>query len=216
MKLSERIIKIRKDNNLTQDDLAALLFVTRQAVSKREREDSYPSLDTLRLISSKFNISMNELLDVKRSEGSKEYKSIGFKDKSFMLLYIILFILVGSALIAFNILLIGTDTNIWISIFYNALLGVILLEILYLLFGSIFPIANVLVEYNDFGIKVTNLKGEIVIPFNKIESFEVKTHGKWDAGRLLIKTSEKIISVYPLKDLNKVKTVLDEIRFLNK
>lgn len=51
MALYEKIIKIREANNLTQQQLADRVFVTRQAVSKWERGLAYPSLDTLRLIS---------------------------------------------------------------------------------------------------------------------------------------------------------------------
>ena len=36
MNLSEKIVKIRKDNNLTQEEMAKRLFVTRQAISKWE------------------------------------------------------------------------------------------------------------------------------------------------------------------------------------
>ncbi len=34
MRLSEKIIKIREENNLTQDEMAERIFVTRQAISK--------------------------------------------------------------------------------------------------------------------------------------------------------------------------------------
>ena len=54
MNLSEKIIKIREENNLTQDEMAEKIFVTRQAISKWERGISYPSLDVLRLISKEF------------------------------------------------------------------------------------------------------------------------------------------------------------------
>ena len=37
MGLSEKIINLRKSNNLTQEELAKRLFVTRQAISKYER-----------------------------------------------------------------------------------------------------------------------------------------------------------------------------------
>lgn len=77
MNLSEKIIKIREENNLTQDEMAEKIFVTRQAISKWERGISYPSLDVLHLISKEFKISMNNLLDVNENEKSKEYKPIG-------------------------------------------------------------------------------------------------------------------------------------------
>ena len=77
MALNEKIIKIRKENNLTQEEFAQRLFLTRQAVSKYERGLSYPSIDTLKLISKEFKISINELLEVNKENKSSVYKPLG-------------------------------------------------------------------------------------------------------------------------------------------
>lgn len=63
MKLSKQIIRIRKLNNLTQEDLANDLNVTRQAVSKWERNISLPDLETIKLISNKYNVSIDTLMN---------------------------------------------------------------------------------------------------------------------------------------------------------
>lgn len=63
MKLSKQIIRIRKLNNLTQEDLANDLNVTRQAVSKWERDISLPDLETIKLISNKYNVSIDTLMN---------------------------------------------------------------------------------------------------------------------------------------------------------
>ena len=63
MKLSKQIIRIRKLNNLTQEELANDLNVTRQAVSKWERDISLPDLETIKLISNKYNISIDTLMN---------------------------------------------------------------------------------------------------------------------------------------------------------
>lgn len=62
MQLGERLKKIRSDNNLTQEELATLLHVTRQTVSNWEHEKSYPDLESLMLISEKFNVSVDMML----------------------------------------------------------------------------------------------------------------------------------------------------------
>lgn len=90
MNLSDKIIKIREENNLTQGQMAERIFVTRQAISKWERGISYPSLDVLRLISKEFKITMNNLLDVSENEKNKEYKPIGFKHYGFIILYVVM------------------------------------------------------------------------------------------------------------------------------
>lgn len=63
MNFSERLKMIRQESNLTQEDLAKKLFVSRQAVSNYEQGKGYPSMDTLVKISNLFNISLDELLD---------------------------------------------------------------------------------------------------------------------------------------------------------
>ena len=62
MGLGKNIIKIRKENNLTQDELAEKYFVTRQTISNWEIGKSYPDLETLVKLSNDFNISLDRLL----------------------------------------------------------------------------------------------------------------------------------------------------------
>lgn len=62
MTFGEKIKKLRADNNLTQEQLAEMLFVTRTAVSKWETDKGLPGIDTLKLISSTFNLSLDELV----------------------------------------------------------------------------------------------------------------------------------------------------------
>ena len=173
MNLSEKIIKIREDNNLTQDEMAEKIFVTRQAISKWERGISYPSLDVLRLISKEFKISMNNLLDVNENEKNKEYKPIGFKYYGFITLYAVMLAIVGAVIVAFNILSIESNAEIWELAVYNVLLSFVCLMVVYLLIQSIFPSHKVLVEYNDYGIRIRTLKGTKEIPFQKITSLEI-------------------------------------------
>lgn len=47
---------------MTQEDLAKSLFVTRQAVSKWERGDSLPDIDTLVALSEFYSVSIDDLL----------------------------------------------------------------------------------------------------------------------------------------------------------
>lgn len=54
--------EIRMKNNLTQDEMAEKLAVTRQAVSRWETGDSTPNIETLKQISKDFDISINTLL----------------------------------------------------------------------------------------------------------------------------------------------------------
>lgn len=67
MIINESLKNIRLDNNLTQDDFAEKLGVTRQTVSSWENGKSYPVIENIIKISEIFNISLDNML--------KEYQS---------------------------------------------------------------------------------------------------------------------------------------------
>jgi transcriptional regulator with XRE-family HTH domain len=62
MNLNERIVINRKLINLSQEDLALKMNVSRQAVSKWERGVTSPDIDNLVKLSRIFNVSVDELL----------------------------------------------------------------------------------------------------------------------------------------------------------
>ncbi len=68
---SENIKKLRKEKGLTQDALAEILGVSFQAVSKWERNESYPDITLLPVISSLFNTSIDDLLGIDKVEKDK-------------------------------------------------------------------------------------------------------------------------------------------------
>ena len=62
MEMQKILKKLRENNNLTQEQMAERLMVTRQAVSRWENGETQPNTDTLKLLSSEFNVSINTLL----------------------------------------------------------------------------------------------------------------------------------------------------------
>ena len=62
MEFHEKLQELRKSKNMTQEDLAEVLFVSRTAISKWESGRGYPNLDSLREISKFFSVSIDELL----------------------------------------------------------------------------------------------------------------------------------------------------------
>lgn len=62
MDLSEKIIKLRKANNLSQEQLAEQLGVSRQSISKWELGQSMPEVENLSLLSDIFNVTVDYLL----------------------------------------------------------------------------------------------------------------------------------------------------------
>ena len=57
MSFGENLQTIRKKNHLSQEGLAEMLGVSRQAVSKWELGEGYPEVDKLLLLSKKLNVS---------------------------------------------------------------------------------------------------------------------------------------------------------------
>lgn len=62
MSFGENLQTIRKKEQLSQEDLAEMLGVSRQAVSKWELGEGYPEVDKLLLLSKKLNISLDSLM----------------------------------------------------------------------------------------------------------------------------------------------------------
>ena len=68
MTLGEKLSKLRKENNYTQEQLADILGVSRQAVSKWESDISYPETEKLLRIGELYECSMDYLLRDGESE----------------------------------------------------------------------------------------------------------------------------------------------------
>jgi DNA-binding XRE family transcriptional regulator len=64
METKDIILEVRKSNGLSQDEMAAKLFVTRQAVSRWENGETTPTLSTLKTIAKEFNVPANKLLNL--------------------------------------------------------------------------------------------------------------------------------------------------------
>lgn len=62
METKDVILSLRKQQGLTQDELAERLFVTRQAVSRWESGETVPNTETLKRLSQTFDVSINTLL----------------------------------------------------------------------------------------------------------------------------------------------------------
>lgn len=62
MEFNEKLQKLRQSKGITQEELAAELFVSRTAVSKWELGRGYPGIDSLKAISKYFEVSIDDLL----------------------------------------------------------------------------------------------------------------------------------------------------------
>ncbi len=62
MKLSEKIINLRKANGMTQEELATICNVSRQSISKWEADIALPETEKLLMLGDVFRVSMDILL----------------------------------------------------------------------------------------------------------------------------------------------------------
>ena len=60
--VSKSIRRLRTQNNMTQDQLAEKMHVTRQAVSNWETEKTQPDINTLNALADVFDTDVNELI----------------------------------------------------------------------------------------------------------------------------------------------------------
>lgn len=79
MTLGEKIRTYRTRAGMTQEELAAKLFVTRAAVSKWETDKGYPGIDSLRLIAKQFSVTLDELVSEEDAAGERRLQEASAK-----------------------------------------------------------------------------------------------------------------------------------------
>ena len=62
MGFAENLRRLRKERNLSQEDLAELLGVSRQAVSKWEQGEGYPEVEKLLVLAGELDVSLDSLM----------------------------------------------------------------------------------------------------------------------------------------------------------
>lgn len=98
MELNNQIKKYRASMNLSQEELAEKVYVTRQTVSNWETGKSYPDIHSLLLLSSLFDISLDQLIkgdiDIMKKEiNETEVKRLNHYGVIFSILFVVSLIL---------------------------------------------------------------------------------------------------------------------------
>ena len=90
MEFHKKLQELRKQRELTQEELAASLYVSRTAISKWESGRGYPSIDSLKAIAAFYSLSIDELLSgdelLTIAEEDTKQKETHFCDLAFGLL----------------------------------------------------------------------------------------------------------------------------------
>ena len=77
MNVGARIKKHREKQNISQDELALKVFVSRQTISNWETNKSYPDIKSLTMLSNIFHVTLDDFI----KEDIEEMKKIVSKDK---------------------------------------------------------------------------------------------------------------------------------------
>lgn len=86
MKLSEKIIELRKANGMTQEELASICNVSRQSISKWEADIALPETEKLLILGKTFHVSMDILLkdDLTLGEAKEVHRRFGKRNRRCM------------------------------------------------------------------------------------------------------------------------------------
>ena len=134
MEFHEKLQELRKQKNLTQEELSEILFVSRTAISKWESGRGYPSIDSLKAIAKFFGVTIDELLANREliciAEKDSHQKTQHMRDLVFglidcsvvMLFFIPLFGQQGGEIIRQVSLLSLQETPLFIKVAYFAII----------------------------------------------------------------------------------------------
>ena len=90
MEFNQKLQELRKQKSLTQEELAAHLYVSRAAISKWESGRGYPNIDSLKLIAKFFGITVDQLLSgdelLTLAEADQQQKEARIRDLVYGLL----------------------------------------------------------------------------------------------------------------------------------
>ena len=81
MNFDEKLKMLRKESNLTQEELAEKLCVSRQAITKWENGDGLPDIDNLKEISRLFKVSIDELVKEEKEVNLDNINTYTYKEE---------------------------------------------------------------------------------------------------------------------------------------
>lgn len=173
MEFSKKLKEIRRNKNLTQEELARIINVSRSLVARWEYGDVYPSVNNLELLAEKLNVNIDELIDSEEKMNvikSQEKKLININGKLKIVIYIgiTLFCILVPILYFSNIYwTITYDYSSGIKnekiIYYSPISGIDI-DFIWLVFISLFLNISLLIILNIF----TFIKKDFASKLSKI------------------------------------------------
>lgn len=97
MELGKNLKALRNHKNLSQDELADMVYVSRQTISNWENDKNYPDIHSLLLLANVFDITIDQLLKQDKQQIEEYVKSEDIH--SFKQISIVFFILLCASII---------------------------------------------------------------------------------------------------------------------
>lgn len=115
--LANNISELRKMNNMTQQELAEKLNYTDKAISKWERGESTPDIESLSAIAKLFNLTVDDLLNdsFDKEAVAKKGKTATSKSYAKIALAILTIWLIGTSIFVYGVINNLNMTNLWMS-----------------------------------------------------------------------------------------------------
>ena len=83
----ERLYELRRNKNISQEELAELLDVSRQSISKWENDKAYPEMTRLLFMSEYFNVSLDYLMRGVEGDEINEDIAVSYKAKNMLMIW---------------------------------------------------------------------------------------------------------------------------------
>ncbi len=87
MTFGERLYELRKNKNISQEELAELLDVSRQSISKWENDKAYPEMTRLLFMSEYFDVSLDYLMRGVEGDERNEEAAVSYKAKNLFMVW---------------------------------------------------------------------------------------------------------------------------------
>lgn len=87
MTFGERLYELRNKKNISQEELAEVLDVSRQSISKWENDKAYPEMTRLLFMSDYFDVSLDYLMRGIKIEENVENVAEKYKTKNMLLVW---------------------------------------------------------------------------------------------------------------------------------
>ena len=115
--IANNIAELRKLNKMTQQDLAEKLNYTDKAISKWERGESTPDVESLSAIAKMFNLTVDDLLseNIDKEQTIKREKTKLSKSISKISLGVLTVWLIGTVVFVYNIIKGNAPKGLWMS-----------------------------------------------------------------------------------------------------